>query len=207
MRLRRRYSTHFLLQTTPLVGKLTPLASNGITATGEPDANELYPNDRMPAGMNAEATCLELYRQFVKKPTEFILESVRMAKKSSLASPQQIEAAILSIRGEKVLLDADLAALYGVTTKALVQAVQRNISRFPEDFAFRLTTQEFAALRSQIVTSEKPGRGGRRYPPLVFTEQGVAMLSSVLRSQQAVAVNIEIMRSFAAPASDSRRQR
>jgi hypothetical protein len=102
----------------------------------------------------------------------------------------------LLLRGEKVLLDADLANLYGVTTKALVQAVQRNKTRFPPDFAFRLTAQEFAALRSQTVTSKNPGRGGRRYPPYAFTEQGVAMLSSVLRSERAVVVNIEIMRAF-----------
>jgi hypothetical protein len=117
-----------------------------------------------------------------------------MAKKS-LASQQQIEHAILLIRGEKVLLDSDLARLYGVTTKVLVQAVKRNVKRFPADFAFRLTPQEFKTLRSQIVTS-KAGRGGRRYLPLAFTEQGVAMLSSVLRSERAVQVNIEIMRTF-----------
>lgn len=91
------------------------------------------------------------------------------------------------------MLDADLAALYGVETKVLNQAVKRNIARFPEDFAFQLTDDELANLRSQIVTSN---RGGRRYLPYAFTEQGVAMLSSVLRSPRAVQVNIEIMRTF-----------
>jgi ORF6N domain len=95
------------------------------------------------------------------------------------------------------MLDADLAALYRVQTKALVQAVRRNALRFPRDFMFRLTGGEAAGLRSQIVTSNTPrGRGGRRYAPYAFTEQGVAMLSSVLRSQRAIKVNIEIMRAF-----------
>jgi hypothetical protein len=95
------------------------------------------------------------------------------------------------------MLDADLAALYRVPTKALVQAVRRNPLRFPEDFMFRLTGGEAAGLRSQSVTSKTPrGRGGRRYAPYVFTEQGVAMLSSVLRSQRAIKVNIAIMRAF-----------
>ena len=96
--------------------------------------------------------------------------------------------------GEKVILDADLAALYGVATRVLVQAVKRNSERFPPDFMFQLTPEEFALLRSQTVTSR--GWGGRRYPPYAFTEQGVAMLSGVLRSPRAVQVNIEIMRAF-----------
>jgi len=91
------------------------------------------------------------------------------------------------------MIDADLADLYGVETKVLVQAVKRNIERFPDDFMFQLTKDEFAILRSQFVTSS---RGGRRYPPYAFTEQGVAMLSSVLRSKRAISVNIEIMRIF-----------
>jgi hypothetical protein len=99
------------------------------------------------------------------------------------------------VRGQRVLLDADLARLYGVTTAALNQAVRRNAARFPTDFAFRLTRQEFTALISQIVTSNA-GRGGRRKLPLVFTEHGVAMLSSVLRSARAARVNVEIMRAF-----------
>jgi len=108
---------------------------------------------------------------------------------------ERITKTILFLRGEKVLLDEDLAILYGVETRNLVQAVKRNLERFPEDFMFQLTPAEWEALRSQTGIS-KEGRGGRRYPPYAFTEQGVAMLSSVLRSDQAVHVNIEIMRAF-----------
>ncbi len=93
------------------------------------------------------------------------------------------------------MLDEDLAELYGVTTKRLVQQVKRNLKRFPEDFMFQLSKEEAEVLRSQNATSND-GRGGRRYAPYVFTEQGVAMLSGVLRSDRAVAVNIEIMRAF-----------
>ncbi|PWF47845.1 hypothetical protein C7C56_013350 [Massilia glaciei] len=93
------------------------------------------------------------------------------------------------------MLDANLAGLYGVTTGALVQAVKRNLDRFPDDFMFQLSADEWEALRSQSVISNV-GRGGRRYAPYAFTEQGVAMLSSVLGSAQAIAVNIEIMRAF-----------
>jgi hypothetical protein len=102
---------------------------------------------------------------------------------------------ILVIRRQRVLLDQDLAALYGVETRSLLQAVKRNLERFPPDFMFELSAAEWTALRSQSVTS-KPRRGGRRYAPYAFTEQGVAMLSSVLNSDRAIAVNIEIMRSF-----------
>lgn len=120
-----------------------------------------------------------------------------MAKKraSRVVKTEQIENAIRVIRGQRVMLDSDLADLYGVTTKALNQAVKRNADRFPDDFAYQLTLQEFASLRSQFVTSNT-GRGGRTYTPIVFTEHGVAMLSSVLNSPQAVRVNIEIMRAF-----------
>ena len=102
------------------------------------------------------------------------------------------------LRGHKVMLDADLAQLYGVPTKALLQAVRRNPARFPPDFMFSLTRQEVAVLRSQIVTSRSgpDAWGGRRTTPTAFTEQGVAMLSSVLRSERAVQVNVEIMRAF-----------
>ena len=91
------------------------------------------------------------------------------------------------------MLDSDLADLYGVETKVLVQAIKRNIDRFPKDFMFQLTADQYKILRSQFVTSNW---GGRRYPPYVFTEQGVAMLSSVLKSKQAIKVNIAIMRAF-----------
>ena len=116
------------------------------------------------------------------------------AEKVSLIPVDRIERAIILIRGQKVILDNDLAALYKVPTKALKQAVRRNAERFPEDFMFVLNAKEVAILRSQIVTSRS--WGGRRYPPMAFTEQGVAMLSSVLRSKRAVKVNIEIMRAF-----------
>lgn len=109
--------------------------------------------------------------------------------------PERVECRILLIRGERVMLDADLAELYGVETKVFNQAVRRNINRFPGDFMFQLTGREAESLKSQFVTS-KTGRGGRRYRPLAFTEQGVAMLSSVLRSKRAVQVNIAIMRAF-----------
>lgn len=118
-----------------------------------------------------------------------------MAGSRSVIPAERIERSILLIRGHKVILDADLAELYGVETRALVQAVRRNLERFPDDFMFQLTKKEFANLRSQFVISS-PGWGGRRYPPYAFMEQGVAMLSSVLRSERAVQVNIEIMRAF-----------
>jgi len=104
-----------------------------------------------------------------------------------------IEQSIFTIRGCRVMLDAALAELYGVETKALVQAVKRNASRFPDDFMFLLTREEFTNLRSQFVTSSW---GGRRSLPYAFTEQGIAMLSSVLHSERAIRVNIEIMRTF-----------
>ena len=109
---------------------------------------------------------------------------------------EMIERKIYLIRGHKVMLDGDLAELYGVETKVLLQAVRRNLNRFPGDFMFQLNYQEVAALRSQIVTLKK-GRGQhRKYSPYVFTEQGVAMLSSVLNSERAIEVNIHIMRAF-----------
>jgi len=107
---------------------------------------------------------------------------------------ERIQRSILLLRKQRVILDSDLAELYGVDTRVLVQAMKRNIERFPDDFMFQLSKDEFAFLRSQSVTSS--GWGGRRYPPYAFTEQGVAMLSSVLKSSQAVQVNIGIMRTF-----------
>ena len=108
---------------------------------------------------------------------------------------ERIEKAIFLIRSEKVMLDRDLAILYGVTTSALKQAVRRNMERFPEDFMFVLRQSEFADWRSQIVISNAD-RKGLRYAPMAFTEQGVAMLSSVLRSRRAMVVNVQIMRTF-----------
>ena len=112
----------------------------------------------------------------------------------SLVPSERIERSILLIRGQKVLLDRDLAQLFGVETRALVQSVKRNISRFPEDFMFQLTKEEFGALRTHL---EAEGKwGGIRKAPYAFTEQGVAMLSGVLRSAQAIEANIAIMRTF-----------
>ena len=113
--------------------------------------------------------------------------------KHIVTSARSIANRILLMRGARVILDHDLAELYNVETKALKRAVKRNAARFPADFMFELTKSEFHNLRSQIDTSSW---GGRRYLPYAFTEQGVAMLSSVLRSQRAVLVNIEIMRAF-----------
>jgi hypothetical protein len=109
---------------------------------------------------------------------------------------EKIEKNIYLIRGQKVMLDRDLAELYGIETKVLKQAVRRNLDRFPSDFMFELTGKEFTILRSQIVTSRSPQWGGLRYRPMAFTEQGVAMLSSVLKSKRAIEVNITIMRVF-----------
>lgn len=115
-----------------------------------------------------------------------------MTLKAKVAS--QIRQSIFFIRGQKVILDAHLAELYAVETRVLVQAVTRNLKRFPRDFMFQLSKREFESLRSQIVISNV--RGGRRSAPYAFTEQGVAMLSSVLHSKRAIAVNVEIMRTF-----------
>ena len=123
------------------------------------------------------------------------------SKKPALANQNQsqlvrkAERRILLIRGHRVMLDTDLAELYAVPTHRLNEQVRRNLKRFPPDFMFQLTSDEAKSLRSQFAISKK-GRGGRRYAPLVFTEQGVAMLSSLLNSEKAVQVNIAIMRAF-----------
>jgi hypothetical protein len=126
-------------------------------------------------------------------------------------SVQEIELSILTLRGQRVMLSADLATLYGVVPKVLMQAVRRNIERFPVDFMFQLNDAEWSGLKSQGAAANAPAQtmpnnlksqivtsswGGQRHPPYAFTEQGIAMLSSVLRSPQAVQVNIEIMRTF-----------
>jgi hypothetical protein len=117
----------------------------------------------------------------------------KAASREIAPAPERIERAILLLRGHKVILDADLAGLYEVQTKVLKRAVKRNLARFPDDFMFELNDRELENLRYQFGTSRW---GGRRYRPYAFTEQGVAMLSSVLRSRRAVRVNIEIMRAF-----------
>lgn len=113
--------------------------------------------------------------------------------KSLILKPDNIAAQIFFVNGEKVLLDFDLAVLYGVETKRLKETVRRNRKRFPNDFMFELTEEEFINLRSQFASSSW---GGRRYPPMAFTEQGVAMLSGILNSDRAIEVNIAIMRTF-----------
>ena len=119
-----------------------------------------------------------------------------MVTTTSPISPVHVERSILMLRGHKVMLDSALALLYGVSTKVLNQAVRRNSNRFPEDFMFQLSPVESRSLRSQNVTLRLGHGEHRKYPPVAFTEQGVAMLSGLLRSPRAVAVNIEIMRTF-----------
>ena len=116
------------------------------------------------------------------------------SKSVNVVSTEWITNSILLIRGHKVILDADLASLYEVETKTLTRAVRRNLDRFPDDFMFQLSKEEFDILRCHFGTPSQ--WGGRRYAPYAFTEQGVAMLSSVLRSKRSVQVNIEIMRTF-----------
>ena len=118
-----------------------------------------------------------------------------MGSKQAVFPVERIERSILLIRGQKVILDADLARLYGVTTKRLNEQVRRNQKRFPNDFMFRLTKQEVTALRSQFATSNV-GRGGRRYFPYVFTEHGAIMAASVLNTQRAVDVSVYVVRAF-----------
>lgn len=122
------------------------------------------------------------------------MQNPAVPKTQPVVPLERIASRIYLIRGEKVMLDSDLAELYGVTTGNLNLALRRNPRRFPPDFAFRLTPKEFDALLLQ--TARAKTRGGRRTPPCAFTEQGVAMLSSVLRSQRAAAVNVAIMRTF-----------
>ena len=110
-----------------------------------------------------------------------------------VASVEKIESRIFQMRGKKIMFDKDLAELYGVETRILIQSVKRNIKRFPGDFTFQLTKEEMAIWRSQIVISNW---GRRRYLPYAFTQEGVAMLSSVLNSERAIQVNIQIMRTF-----------
>jgi hypothetical protein len=145
----------------------------------------------------------------ISPATLTIVPTTKSQKKSSVpVSVQIIKRRIYLIRGHKVMIDADLAALYEVPTKRFNQQVRRNLRRFPEDFMFQLTKEEAESLRSQFATSKtsggslrsqiatSKGRGGRRYLPYAFTEQGVAMLSSVLNSERAIEVNITIMRAF-----------
>jgi hypothetical protein len=125
------------------------------------------------------------------------MQNPPMVKAQPVIPIERIASRIYLIRGEKVMLDSDLAELYGVTTGNLNKAVKRNLRRFPDDFIFRLTQEESDVLLFQIGRAKKmTGRGGRRIPPFAFTEQGVAMLSSVLHSDRAADVNVAIMRAF-----------
>ena len=119
-----------------------------------------------------------------------------MARSEPVIPVEHIASRIYLIRGEKVMLDSDLASLYGVETRVLVQAVKRNIERFPDDFMFQFTEEELENWRSQIVISNSAAKMGLRHRPYAFTEHGVAMLSSILRSKKAVQVNIGIIRAF-----------
>lgn len=121
-----------------------------------------------------------------------------MSMPSSMTLPGQIATRIVTVRGVRLILDSDLASLYGVRTKALLQAVRRNPDRFPPEFMFKLGNQDLAALRSQIVTSKQVGRGGRRYALHAFTEYGAVMAATVLNSPRAIAVSILVVRAFVA---------
>lgn len=116
-------------------------------------------------------------------------------RRTDVVKAGTIENRIFNVRGQKVMLDVHLAELYGVKTKALIQAVKRNIQRFPAEFMFQLSSEEYERLRSHFVTSKR-GRGGRRYLPYVFTEHGVAMLSAVLKTDRAVKASILVIRVF-----------
>lgn len=117
-----------------------------------------------------------------------------MSKSLVTVPIEHIKSVILLVRGEKVILDADLAALYGVETRALVQAVKRNSERFPKDFMFQVTSKEFASLRSQFVISK--GKGGRRHVPYAFTEHGAIMAANILKSDRAVRASVQVVRAF-----------
>jgi hypothetical protein len=121
--------------------------------------------------------------------------SLRMTESAPPASLESVESGIYLIRGQRVMLDSDLAAIYGTTTKRLNEQLRRNRQRFPLDFAFRLTTAEFERLRSQFATS-KQGRGGRRTRPWAFTEHGALMLASVLNSKVAIQASVRVVRAF-----------
>jgi hypothetical protein len=125
-----------------------------------------------------------------------VVKKKPLAGDSAVLPTLAIEQRILLLRGQKVMLDADLAALYGVTTKRLNEQVRRNPQRFPSDFVFQLTPEEYTALRSQTATSNAPSRGGRRYLPYAFTEHGALMAANVLSSEQAIEASVYVVRAF-----------
>jgi len=181
------------MQATAQLGLLEPghRPSNGLPARNKPQARQadvrtrVLDTDGIASRPHLAADIAT--RQRMPKPV--------VRRSESPLAPDQVTRHILLLRGERVMLDRDLATLYDVPTKVLNQAVRRHRARFPDDFMFQLTDEEATHLRSQSVTS-RSGHGGRRYAPYAFTEQGVAMLSSVLHSPRAIAVNIEIMRAF-----------
>src|SRR3989338_4242679 len=119
-----------------------------------------------------------------------------MSNVPAIVAVDAIAGRIVTLRGQRVIVDADLAALYGVPTKRLNEQVRRNAERFPGDFMFQLAPEEWEALRSQFATSNEPTRGGRRYSPFVFTEHGAIMAATVLNSPRAVEVSIYVVRAF-----------
>lgn len=132
-----------------------------------------------------------------KRSTSLGDDAIADPEAMSIVPVEHVQSKILLIRGQKVILDADLASLYGVQTRVLVQAVKRNIGRFPPDFMFPLDNEEFNLLKSQTVISNRsPGRGGRRYRPYAFTEHGAIMAASVLNSERAVQASIFVVRAF-----------
>ena len=146
-----------------------------------------------PAPVGRHGGCHEAPETAIMRKLRDKLRGKGMADKKLVTSVAQIESRMFLIRGQKVMLSVHLAELYEVEPRALIQAVKRNVERFPEDFMFQLSPEEFANLKSQFVISSW---GGVRTAPYAFTEQGVSMLSSVLRSERAIQVNIEIMRAF-----------
>ena len=166
--------------------------TNRIFVKDMPLTNRIFVKDMLWSHVSGDEWGLEAAASSL--PARY---SVRYMKKTktNLIPQESIESKIFSIRGKRVLLDRDLAVLYGVETRVLNQAVKRNITRFPEDFMFQLTKEETENWKSQIVISNREKMGLRRRP-YAFTEQGVAMLSSVLNSERAIQVNIQIMRAF-----------
>jgi ORF6N domain len=150
----------------------------------------------LPALGQLAAPAAYLRLQIVISSRGDVIQEWKILKSTSIIPTGVISQNIYFLRGAQVLLDIDLARLYGVTTSGLNKAVRRNLKRFPEDFMFQASKTEAANLRFQSGISSSTGHGGRRYLPFAFTEQGVAMLSSVLRSERAVTVNIAIMRAF-----------
>jgi ORF6N domain len=186
-------------QPPPRLPALPTAAAAASVAVGMPDVARkcrVVPDQAAPDKLawTAASRCQSLANGTVPA-IQYATESAEVIMaKDSLIPVERIEKAILLIRGQKVMLDQDLAELYSVPTKVLNQAVKRNLGRFPDDFMFQLTAKEGAALRSQIVTLKRGQH--RKYLPYAFTEQGVAMLSSVLNSDRAIEVNIAIMRAF-----------